>query len=689
MPPTDTAEKAKKNNFGSRILGVLRSQKSQLQTANSPSLSKQSSASALPAAGPPAAQPNKPSNLSAKKKPEVEDEDVGMDTVPQGQVVDADKKFALQPLQNSGQSQGKGVAIPEAEAPRLVYLTSYGSKVTYPLIWEETTIGRKDDNQIVLTDATISKCHCSVFRKADGVYVMDRRSSNGVRVNDQFIPPNVPMMVRNGDCIMVGSIKLLYYASLKESEVNQAIEPKKKTNAGENHLKLVTILPPENQYDEQIAIKAEIEADDEVTDFKRVDLVDNINTLKDDYEKLRLAYELSKITLTIDINAHLEKSLDLIFEILPVDRGVVLLVDQYTGTLATQHVKLRNGYEEDAEIVLSSTILKRVYESRKCLVTMDASKDASLQAAASVMTSKIRSVVCLPLIAHNKVHGIIHLDADDSISSLSYKDLSIVKAISNQTAIAIENSVLMIEQEANARVNEQLSRFLAPHVVAKMTDRSEIIKKGGRQLVGTIIFVDIRGFTNLSEKSTPVEVVHMLNDYFERLVTIVFKYNGVVDKYIGDALMAVFGTLEDDEDAEFRAVSAALEFKLAIKAMNEDRARFGKDPISIGVGLNTGELLVGFIGSSQRLEYTCIGDTVNTSSRVCSMAKHDQVLISEFTYNCVASRVEAVQVGARMFKGKQKEVMVYEVFGIVEGGRVVPPPAAIVAQEAAAPEQDD
>jgi adenylate cyclase len=152
------------------------------------------------------------------------------------------------------------------------------------------------------------------------------------------------------------------------------------------------------------------------------------------------------------------------------------------------------------------------------------------------------------------------------------------------------------------------------------------------------------------------------------LVTIVFKYNGVVDKYIGDALMAVFGSLEDDLDAEFRAVSAALEFKLAIQAMNEDRARFGKEPISIGVGLNTGtrcnigEILVGFIGSSQRLEYTCIGDTVNTSSRVCSMAKQNQVLISEFTYKHVADRVQAVQVGARQFKGKQQEVMVYEVF---------------------------
>jgi adenylate cyclase len=109
------------------------------------------------------------------------------------------------------------------------------------------------------------------------------------------------------------------------------------------------------------------------------------------------------------------------------------------------------------------------------------------------------------------------LDSNDSITTFSRKDLSIVTAISNQTAIAIENSILMAEYEQNAKVKEHLSRFLAPHVVQKMSNPSEIIRKGGRQLVGTIIFVDIRGFTNMSEKSTPVEVVHLLNDYFERV----------------------------------------------------------------------------------------------------------------------------------------------------------------------------
>jgi adenylate cyclase len=224
---------------------------------------------------------------------------------------------------------------------------------------------------------------------------MDRNSSNGVRVNDQFIPPGVPMPLRSGDSVMIGSIKLMFYDS-------PTAIPKQTTKPSEDHLKLVTILPSLNTYDEKIAIKAEI--GEESVDFKKADQVADINVLREDYEKLRLAYELSKVTLTVDLSVHLEKALDLIFEILPVDRGVVLLVDQNTGTLATHQVKLRSSDEEGKEIVLSSTILKRVYETRKVLVTMDAAQDKSLQAAASVLQSQMRTVICLPLVGHDKVN---------------------------------------------------------------------------------------------------------------------------------------------------------------------------------------------------------------------------------------------------------------------------------------------
>lgn len=132
--------------------------------------------------------------------------------------------------------------------------------------------------------------------------------------------------------------------------------------------------------------------------------------------------------------------------------------------------------------------------------------------------------------------------------------------------------------------------------------------------------------------------------------------------------MAVFGTLENEKDGEFRAVGAALDFITAIGEMNADRARAKLPKISIGVGVNTGELVAGFIGCSKRLEYTCIGDTVNTASRICDAAEPNQVLISERTYDCVKGRIQTVDAGTKKFKGKEKETQLYEALGMTESG---------------------
>ncbi|EGF80341.1 hypothetical protein BATDEDRAFT_35058 [Batrachochytrium dendrobatidis JAM81] len=543
---------------------------------------------------------------------------------------------------------------------RLTTETSYGGKMTFELSKEITTIGRKEDNDIPISDGKISKYHAEVLRSAEGYFIRDKNSSNGVRVNGNLIVPGKPTQLKDGTTVEIGGISLEFHNTLQQA--TSSLSP---VDQQADYLDLVTILPSEFKYEETVTIRAELETEEDVG-FSRIEEVDDVEVLKQDYEKLRLAYELSKMSVTDDIGKLLAKSMELIFDVIPIDRGVVLLVDQNTAVLSQHYVKLREGKaNENREILLSSTILQKVYTSHKCLISSDACEDPMLGKAASIMTGQIRSVICVPLVAHNIVHGILHLDSRDRISSFSSKDLSLVKAISNQTAMVIENMNLIKEVAKKARITEQLSRFLPPHVVEKMKEHPEIIRKGGRETVGTVIFADIRGFTNLSEKSTPAEVVNLLNDYFERLVKIVFRRGGIVDKYVGDALMAVFGTLVEDKDAEYRSVVAALEFQEAIRDMNTERMRSGKDSISIGVGVNTGELLAGFIGSSQRLEYTCIGDTVNTSSRMCDLAQKDQVLISERTYECVKDRIECNPFGYHLFKGKIKEVMVYQAIRLI------------------------
>ncbi|KAI8593586.1 hypothetical protein BDZ88DRAFT_403050 [Geranomyces variabilis] len=439
------------------------------------------------------------------------------------------------------------------------------------------------------------------------------------------------------------------------------------------YTKLVTILPPDKKYEDSMIIQEEPSggaSDNRASiQFQKGYDVTDLNTLREDYEKLRLAYELSKVFST-NITEALSKSCELMFEILPIDRAVILLRDQDTNMLMTHYVRVREGKGYDnKEICVSSTILSRVFHSRKSLIISDAFEDPMLSRTASIKIGQMRSILCVPLISHEKVHGILHLDSQDRINAFSKKDLALVRTISTQTAMAIENHHLIKEIQNKAKLQENLSRFLPPHVVSKMTSEGvDGVRQPGRDVVGTILFADIRGFTQLSEKSTPTEVVSLLNDFFERLVNIVFKYNGIVDKYIGDALMTAFGTLVDEgEDPEFRAVCAALEFKEAIDEMNMERAKLRKEPIAVGIGLNTGELLTGFIGSSRRLEYTCIGDTVNTSSRICSMAAPNQVLISQRTLEALRGRFEVREVGGRMFKGKEKEVVVWEVLDV--GGR--------------------
>ncbi|TPX32988.1 hypothetical protein SmJEL517_g04037 [Synchytrium microbalum] len=577
----------------------------------------------------------------------------------------------------------RGESYSVKQPARVVYYTSHGSRVNFYLQKDESTIGRKEDNTIVLSDAKISKYHASIKKTDIAFFIRDRNSSNGVRVNGTLLDPTKPTLLVHGDVINIGMCVLTFYDiperaahkpepdlplfafdSLSRATVGRRQQhPLKSQSLAE----LVTILPSDNKfYENKFMIREEVQMETSSSlDFAPAANIDDAAMLAEDYEKLRLTYELSKVSVTEDITELLERSLELIFQILMVDRGVILLVDRATGILATHLVKLRPGSDPDVrEIMLSSTILKKVLQSRIALITSDATRDPNLERSASVRQGSIRSVICMPLIAHNKIHGILHLDAIDKINYFNNKDLSLVKAICNQTAVAIENGILVKEVQNKARLTENLSRFLSPHVVLKMTEKDgihAIRRGGGRETMGTIVFVDIRGFTNMSEKSPAADVVELLNEYFERLVKVVFNYDGVVDKYIGDALMATFGTLQGETDAEFRAVCAALDFRRQIAELNMERKRQNKQPIVIGVGVNTGSCLAGFIGCSSRLEYTVIGDSVNTSSRICSMAGENQVLIAESTYESVKNRVESRFLGKKKLKGKIHDVGVYEV----------------------------
>jgi adenylate cyclase len=175
----------------------------------------------------------------------------------------------------------------------------------------------------------------------------------------------------------------------------------------------------------------------------------------------------------------------------------------------------------------------------------------------------------------------------------------------------------------------------------------------------TILFTDIVGFTRLSERLNPLDVNMLLNQYFSRMTDIIFEYEGTLDKYVGDRLMAVFGApLEKDDDAE-RAVRAALKMRKELAEMMENESPDKR--FDVRLGMNTGHVVAGNIGSSKRMDYTVIGDSVNIASRLESSAKPNQILIGEETFRHVKGKFKTKKVGFKTLRGKTESIMIYEV----------------------------
>jgi adenylate cyclase len=198
-------------------------------------------------------------------------------------------------------------------------------------------------------------------------------------------------------------------------------------------------------------------------------------------------------------------------------------------------------------------------------------------------------------------------------------------------------------------------------VAEELIKDKQSLKLGGVRRKVTVLFSDIRGFTTISESAAAEEIVDLLNDYFSRMVHIIFANGGTLDKFIGDAIMAVFGAIVQHEDDTARAVQTALDMRRELKEFNAERRARGKFEIQTGIGLGLGEAISGNIGSDQRMDYTVIGDAVNLSSRLEALTKdyEQKILISESVYEDVKHLFPFVQLEAVTVKGKTQASKIY------------------------------
>ena len=383
--------------------------------------------------------------------------------------------------------------------------------------------------------------------------------------------------------------------------------------------------------------------------------------LRLDYERLRITWELTRdIGMERDLDKLLEKILLALFKFVNADRGVILLRED-DGTLHPRAARRRDG--TDAPIQISSTILSHVIREKASVLTHDASMDFAASKGKSMILNRISSAMVVPLL-HEKekdVLGAVWLDSE-SLAQFQPKDLEIITAVGSQAAMFIENTLLAKKVEQEIIVRDRFSRLVAPNVAEQMISGKLQVKKGGQLIQECSVFnSDIRGFTSMSEGTQAEVIVDMLNEYFEQMVDTLFKYEGTLDKFMGDGIMAFWGAPVAHPDDAIRSVQCAIEQMEALGRFNRARLEANKPPLAVGVGIHTGPVVVGYVGSSKALSYTVIGDTANTSARLCSSALSGQIVLSEQTLARVGNRFEVEEIEPKSLKGKEKPMRRFNV----------------------------
>ncbi len=369
---------------------------------------------------------------------------------------------------------------------------------------------------------------------------------------------------------------------------------------------------------------------------------------------------------TIRVNRVLHYVLERVAELVDVEAGSVMLLEfdalvikaaigEYSNILKNQRISLNHGVAGYVVATGEAVIVDDTRDNPNFLSTVDEKTGFAT-----------RNVLCVPMISNGRVTGVIEL-LNKVGKSFTDEDLQTVKAVTASTAIALENSRLYSETNHIAKKERFIRTVFQKYVPAEIVN--DILEKGeadqmkvGERKIVTVFNVDIRGYSRMSKQASTEDVVQVLNYFFKKMGQIVIKHNGVLDKYLGDGLLAIFGAPVAIANPALDAVHAAQEMVKAIDDISilaQDRCGV---PIKIGVSINTGEAIVGNIGFDKKMEYTVIGDVVNETFRLQDLTRNkiNSILIGEGTYQQVKSSVRTAPYGLKKLDGSV--VNVYEVF---------------------------
>ncbi len=365
----------------------------------------------------------------------------------------------------------------------------------------------------------------------------------------------------------------------------------------------------------------------------------------------------------------LENVLGIAFEALPVDRGFILFIEEPGSDPVCEVARIgeRVEFRPRSAVPVSRTMVEQVVRDRVALLTYDALADQRLATGDSIRIHQIRSAMCVPLWSGEQIIGVLQVDTPFHVGTFTEKDLDLLTALANYAAVAVERLRNARLAEFERQVRTRLERYHSPSVIESIVRQAP--PSAGETAVGrvrqadvTVLFADLAGFTALAEKLAPSDVAELLEEYFTHSVEAIFTESGTLDKFIGDCVMAFFGAPVTQEDHALRAVRAAIQIQRAQRICNRERASRGLPTLSVRIALNSGPVVVGDVGSTRRVDYTVLGNTVNVAARIeAYVADPGEIVLGPETARLLDGAIPLELLGEWELKGLEQKIFTYRV----------------------------
>ncbi len=546
----------------------------------------------------------------------------------------------------------------------------------YELPEGETVLGRADDNDIVLSGDLVSRRHAVFVLEPDGVTVEDAGSRNGTRVNGAKISARVKL--DSGDTVHIGENKIWVrrISAVLEARTELAsspgglagdppTQPSAKLPPAPENVVVAAPSPAASALSQPVLLRQEVQSADALAQIEKARSLGAQDVLaqkevRPELASLVLLYQVSeRLATATSIERFLEDVCELVMDVSSARTVVALLRDEH-GKMEPAAVRHRGSALAHGEVPVSHSVVEESVRSRSVLCVADVGRDSRFSGKESVVMYGVSQAICVPLWRGEDVAGVLYATRDANQGAELHRLVEALTAIGHLAASGLEQQRLRQRAAEEARVRKVLERFHAPDIVDRVVkDFTDASGPRMEERLCTILFADISGFTPLTERLPAERIVHLLDDFYRRMTSVIFSFGGTVDKFIGDAVMAIFGAPYPRGDDAARAVRAAMAMRVEFVRLMADRP--ADEQCRLNIGINTGRVLVGTVGGEGRLEYTAVGDAVNVAARLVSMATPGQVLISGATLKYLDGRFHVQPLGERQLKGRREAVAVYDV----------------------------